>query len=238
MSGFWSSETLKRKLPDLVDPYDDSRVVHCAYELSMGSQAWVTSEDTTKGKIHVDLEERDRVCIPPGQFALLLIHETVIIPNSAIGLLSMKSKVKMRGLVNVSGFHVDPGYEGKLVFGVFNAGTLPISITQREPTFSLWYVSLDQPTEHTYSGSRQYVSGITDDQVTNLLGPVYSPTALAQQLSALDKAMDQRISYLEKRLDWWRGTGIVIIGGVIAIVGGLLALGFQWLLTNWHKLFS
>lgn len=234
MSGFWSSETLQQRLPEVVDPYDASRVVNCAYELSMGNQAWITSEDTSKGKIQVELDERDRVLIPPGQFALLLICETVTIPNSAIGLLSMKSKYKMRGLVNVSGFHVDPGYAGKLVFGVFNAGTLPISIGQREPTFLLWFVSLDQPTQDVYSGLRQHVSDITSDQVRDLMGPVSSPTALAQRLSALG----QRISVLESRLNWWRGSGIAIIGSVIAISGGLLTLGFQLLLSNWDNLFG
>ncbi len=217
MSGFWSSETLERRLPELVDPYDDLRVVHCAYELSMGSQAWVTNKDTTKGKIQVDLEERDRVCIPPGQFALLLIRERVAIPNDAIGLLSMKSKVKMRGLVNVSGFHVDPGYEGKLVFGVFNAGTLPISIRQGEPTFLLWYVSLDQPTENTYSGLRQNITYITDDQVRDLVGPIYNPTALAQRIDAIENTLQRR-----------RSTSI-------AMIAGLVVLGISLLLSNWDK---
>lgn len=220
MSGFWSSETLERRLPELVDPYNASRVVHCAYELSMGSQAWVTSKDTTKGTIQVDLEERDRVCIPPGQFALLLIHERVVIPNDAIGLISMKSKVKMRGLVNVSGFHVDPGYEGKLVFGVFNAGTLPISIRQGEPTFQMWYVSLDQPTDNTYRGSRQKVTNITDDQVRDLAGPIYNPTALAQRLDALENTLQRR-----SRI-------------AIAIIAGLVVLGVSVLLANWDKVFE
>lgn len=217
MSGFWSSETLKRRLPELVDPYDASQVIHCAYELSMGSQAWVTSKDTTKGTIQVDLEDRDRICIPPGQFALLLIHERVIIPDDAIGLLSMKSKYKMRGLVNVSGFHVDPGYEGKLVFGVFNAGTLPISITQREPTFQLWYASLDQPTENTYSGHRQKITKITDDQVRDLAGPIYNPTALAQRLDSLENTLQRRRSI------------------AIATIAGLLVLGISLLLSHWDK---
>lgn len=232
MSGFWSTETLKRRLPDLIEPYNDSRVVHCAYELSMGSQAWVTSKDSNKTTIQVELDGRDRVLIPPGQFALLLIQEKVIIPNSAIGLLSMKSGVKMRGLVNVSGFHVDPGYDGKLVFAVFNAGSIPIPIEQGAPTFLLWYVSLDHPTTNTYSGSRQYKSDITDDQVRSLLGPVYSPTALARQLTAVDQALGQRISVMETRLDWWRSMGIVIIGSAIAVLASLLTLGIQWILTN------
>ena len=38
MSGFWSSETLNARLPELDDPYDGSRVVNCAYALSMEGQ--------------------------------------------------------------------------------------------------------------------------------------------------------------------------------------------------------
>ena len=70
MSGFWSSETLQRRLPTLIDPYDASRVANCGYELSMGNQAWVTGEDTNKGRIQVDLGEKDRVPSWPVRIAL------------------------------------------------------------------------------------------------------------------------------------------------------------------------
>ncbi|MDE0171783.1 MAG: hypothetical protein OXS29_20150 [bacterium] len=168
MSGFWSSETLKQNLPDLITPYREPHVVNCAYELSMGNQAWVTSSDQQQSRISVDLNEGERVNIPPGQFAHLLIHEYVRVPNSAVGLLSMKSKVKMRGLVNVSGFHVDPGYEGHLVFAVFNAGSSAITIRQREPTFLLWYVSLDETTKDLYKGSRRKSTDIESHQLMDL----------------------------------------------------------------------
>jgi hypothetical protein len=35
--------------------------------------------------------------------------------------ISMRTAFKFKGLVNISGFHVDPGYKGKLIFAVFNA---------------------------------------------------------------------------------------------------------------------
>jgi dCTP deaminase len=47
----------------------------------------------------------------------------------------MKFKIKQRGLVNVSGFHVDPGYSGKLLFSVYNAGPRSIVLTRGEPVF-------------------------------------------------------------------------------------------------------
>ena len=210
MSGFWSSETLKRELPRLIEPYDSTRVIHCSYELSMGNEAWVTHRDHTKTRVKVMLDIDERVNIPAGQFALLLVDEVITIPSNAIGLISMKSKAKMRGLINVSGFHVDPGYKGKLVFGVFNAGSKAITLTQGEPTFLLWYVSLDEPTEGVYCGSRQNVVHITDDQVMSLTGPTFNPSALAE-----------RVSRLEKRRDRWSNLWAKVI---IAVISALIVL--------------
>ena len=125
--------------------------------------------------------------IPPGQLALLLVHEKVEIPQDALGFISMKSRFKMRGLVNVSGFHVDPGYQGKLVFSVFNAGSNDIMIRRREPTFLLWLTSLDRYSTDPYVGGRQGRSEITSDQYMNLSGPTYNPTALAQRVTELER---------------------------------------------------
>jgi len=167
----------------------------------------------------VDLNEGERVNIPPGQFAHLLIHEYVRVPNSAVGLLSMKSKVKMRGLVNVSGFHVDPGYEGHLVFAVFNASSSAITIRQREPTFLLWYVSLDETTKDLYKGSRRKSTDIESHQLMDLSGPTYNPTALAE-----------RVAELERRRDWWKHITIgVIVAFLSLMVGNMLGRGVDLL---------
>ena len=212
MSGFWSSETLAERLPELIDPFDQSRIENCAYELSMGDQSYVTSSDDNQTRVCVRLDEGVLVNILPGQLAHLLIHECVAIPDDAVGLLSMKSKFKMSGLVNVSGFHVDPGYEGRLVFAVFNAGSVPIVVKQQEPVFLLWYVSLDSPTEDLYRGSRHKSKDIDQDQIMRLKGPTYNPTALAE-----------RVSRLERHQDWWRNISLAIIAGLVLLVISLIS---------------
>ena len=208
MPGFWSSETLERELPNLIVPYNPSRVTNCAYELSMGQQACVTSSGTKQAhsRSRVALKEFEQVTIPPGQFAQLLVYENIEIPANAVGLISMKSTIKMRGLVNVSGFHVDPGYEGKLKFAVFNAGSQDIVIRQGDPTFLLWYVSLDQTTNDIYSGSRQHVEDITAEDQMNLRGPTYNPTALAD-----------RVSRIENRYGRWRAINVTVGAGLILL---------------------
>jgi dCTP deaminase len=125
--GFWSTETLKERLDKekIVSPYAPSAVKACCYELSVGEEAFVTGESAKK----IILKEGDAVGIPPGQVVLILTRETIKVPLNTIGFLSIKFGWKARGLINISGFHVDPGFEGKLVFSMYNAGVQTIQLS-------------------------------------------------------------------------------------------------------------
>src|SRR5690349_1888369 len=116
---FWSTEKVKEEHSKgcLINPFDGSRVKHGAYELALGPEAFLTSYSEGKKKI---LNDSEQLVIPPGQFGLLLTEEQVMVPNNAIGLISIKAGIKFRGLVNVSGFHVDPMFKGRLKFSVYN----------------------------------------------------------------------------------------------------------------------
>lgn len=147
---FWSSEVLALRLPQekLVDPFMAKRIKHAAYELSLGGEAYVTS--TPK---KVSLANGDHITIPPGQFALLHTAETVTVPHDAIALISIKAKIKLNGLINISGFHVDPGFTGQLVFSVHNAGSRSVTIACGDPTFLIWYSDLTSATTDIYNGT-------------------------------------------------------------------------------------
>jgi hypothetical protein len=80
-----------------------------------------------------DLSFGRLLTIYAGQFAYLLTEEVVKIPSSAMGLISLKFGVKGPGLINVSGFHVDPGYWGRLVFSVYNAGPSEARLQRHAP---------------------------------------------------------------------------------------------------------
>lgn len=180
MSGFWSSETMKARLPALIDPYRESRVTNCSYELSLGTQVFVTEDDKTRRDIAIGKQ----IQIPPGQFANLLTEETVSVPDDALGLISMKFTLKQPGLVNVSGFHVDPGYTGRLLFSVYNAGPQAVPITSGKPAFLLWYCSLDGATADRYD--RPPRNEITDRDIERLGGEVFSPQTLGPRLYDLE----------------------------------------------------
>src|SRR6266498_245544 len=179
---FWSSEKLKQRQqlqPNLVEPFENGAVKHGAYELSLGPEAFLTSYDDGKKRILTDSEQ---LVIPPGQFGLLLTEEQVSVPRDAIGFISITAGIKFRGLVNVSGFHVDPGFTGRLKFSVYNAGSRDIILERRQRVFLLWFSDLDQITDDTYAGSHANQNAITPDDVMRIQGQIASPGQLKNEI--------------------------------------------------------
>ena len=200
---------MRSQLPELINPFDETRIVNCSYELSMGSEAHITGEGS---KTKRELDDQEQIHIPPGQFAQLLTFEIVSIPDSALGFISIKSRFKSRGLVNVSGFHVDPGYKGRLLFSVYNAGPNYIALSQGTPTFLLWYSFLDLPTADLYGGARSGLEVISDEDVMRLQGDVYSPQALAERVAAIEKWF----------LTFRRWGGIAMAAVITTLLGALV----------------
>src|ERR1700730_4403769 len=130
---FWSGQKLEQRMPSLVSGFSKDRIDCAAYTLRMGTQYYLTaSEADVETNRPRTLEAGDSVAIPSGQFAVLLTQETVTIPPGVIAFISIRTGLKARGLVNVSGFHGDPGYCAPLRFSVFNAGPTTICVKQGE----------------------------------------------------------------------------------------------------------
>ncbi len=158
---FWSGQTVKRRIEQegLVSPFDPKNIDCAAYTLHVGYEAFVTRDKSDQAKQigrggnapgHIIVRDDGSLAIPPGQFAFLIAKEVVKVPSDAIGFISIKTRKKFQGLVNVSGFHVDPGWKGRLIFAVFNAGSVIITIRPDEPLFLLFFSSLDMESEEPY----------------------------------------------------------------------------------------
>ena len=131
---FWGGQSLLTRLPSLgiVAPFFASQIDLNAYTLRMGSQAYITPDHNAilsrHNIIELDWNTNSNFNIPAGQFAFLLTEEIVHIPNNVMGFISLRTGIKFQGLINVSGFHVDPGYHGQLVYAVYNAGPSQIHL--------------------------------------------------------------------------------------------------------------
>jgi dCTP deaminase len=196
---FWSSEKLRFRLAtdQLVVPYEESRVVHSAYELGVGAEAFITSNP---GDI-TQLAHGRKILIPPGQFGLLVTREIVHVPTTAIAFISIRAGIKFQGLVNVSGFHVDPGYRGRLRFAVYNAGSRDIVLDQDQRVFMIWYADLDTKDDNPYPEKATLPFAISADDVSKIKGDVASPAELKKQLDELKVEHDKKFHEFALELD-------------------------------------
>lgn len=246
---FWSSQTLESRLPNLIKPFNKERIDSASYELSLGEEVYISPlPDTPENERRKTLLKKgETVFIPPGQFAFLITSEQVSIPNDAIAFISMKFKPKAKGLINVSGFHVDPGYKGRLIFAVYNAGPLNFHVEYGEQLFAIWFADLDAVDKRarTKDGFSLIPTDMLNvpDLVSSLPYLVKRLDNAEENLAKRQEDLVERLVNMEKKVEGYSAQqaliyGIIVgvIGGVIvAIITGLIAFIPGWFASNLNK---
>jgi dCTP deaminase len=216
---FWSGEALGERLPNLIDPYSEDLIDCAAYTLKIGHEVYVSpnTHSTDPQSVTVRrLGDGEAFTIPPGQFAFLLTEEIVTVPPDAMAFISMKAKIKFRGLINVSGFHVDPGFTGKLIFSVFNAGPLTVHLRQGQPTFLIWYAGLDRTSSKIRKAPEQL--SIPAEIITGVSGELQSFESLSSKIKDVEKSMMDRVHSVEREQTYYRVIGAVALGVVLVVL--------------------
>jgi dCTP deaminase len=208
---FWGGERLftegvQKKIVDPFDPNKADSIDCSAFTLTMGAEAYVTPSygDDPRTSVKQQLREPriftmagqsarssgGTVVIPPGQFAFLLTEEIVSIPKDTMGFISLKSKPKFGGLINVSGFHVDPGFRGKLIFSVFNAGPSSILVNRGDSLFLLWIADLSGQAKSPYFKQGLGYSEIPSDFISKVATENHSLRSLSKTVEELKIEVD------------------------------------------------
>jgi dCTP deaminase len=217
---FWSGETLLSRLPSLIEPFKPDQIDCAAYTLRMGSEVYVSPSESEQHPDRITIQKLtpdQRFTIPAGQFAFLLTEEKVTVPRGKIAFISMKSGFKLRGLVNVSGFHVDPGYSGHLIFAVFNAGPKTIHLRRGEDCFLIWYADLDDPESQRAKTGGGHKS-ISTELVTRISGEVMSFDGLNAKIKELKTDYDDRIHKIERDHTMIKTVGAIIVAVLMTVV--------------------
>jgi dCTP deaminase len=194
---FWSGEKLlaQATAPDskLITPFSKDQIDCNAYTLRMGIQYYKTSDrevksgDAPKREL---LGPNDSFIIPSGQFAFLLSRESISVPIDSMAFISMRLDVKLQGLINVSGFNVDPGYSGKLVYAVYNASPSSIQIAENDPLFKIWFCNLDGTVTDKYTKiSDGGLNEITSKMMRGMNRETISIQALKEDVESLRFSM-------------------------------------------------
>ncbi|MCJ2134040.1 deoxycytidine triphosphate deaminase [Methylobacterium sp. J-026] len=214
---FWGNIELRRRLPDIVSDYEEGRLDRGTYKLRVGPEVYVSptgvgSDQKNKTKLKLDLG-RDFV-IPAGQFAFLLTEETVTIPEDALAFISVRAKYKFRGLVNVSGFHVDPGFAGRLIFSVFNAGPGEVHLERCEECFHIWFADLR---DHELIGPKVGYQNIPSEIINPIAGEIQSFAGLDAKITDTDKRLADKITAVEREQAVIKWATALLVGAAITL---------------------
>jgi dCTP deaminase len=236
---YWSGEKLIQN-KSVVTDFDIQQVDANAYNLRMGKCYFRTADGADEAaQTKTLLADRQPFIIPTGQFAFLLTSETVNVPANAMAFISMRTGVKFKGLINVSGFHVDPGYSGKLVYAVFNASPLPIHLCEGDPIFKIWFADIDRESSPSYLFKGSSQNDISNDLIRGMGKEIYSLQALAENMRDLKRDVDLELAKQKPAVDnltfVWRA---VVLGVVGAIIISVLALAWPSLIAGGYWISS
>lgn len=186
------------------------RIAGASVDLCLGAHYYLSSEAVPK----VLTGEDPYLRIPRGDFALLMTDERVQLPPDMLALITMKLGVaKARGLINVSGFHVDPGFEGALTYAVYNAGPSDITVKYRDPLFQIFFSQLSSTAKKPYDG--------------DMKGRTELPTEMVAKIASGDPVnpvnLDKRLRQLELKATMLTAGLAILAAPLVAYIIGVLS---------------
>jgi len=197
-------------LPIFIDDIEYVCLRAANYDLRLGEDIYVTTEKTPR-KLNA-MGADGVLTIEPGEFGILMAHEYILIPPDLIGFISVRLTFKQKGLVNISGFHADPGFYGRLVFAVFNAGPNDVPLRYKERVFMIMFNKLTEPSPKVEESKWQGMKDIPIETIFGLRGTSVSV-----------RNLDERVKRLEMVFP-------IVVTGVISIVVAVIA----WIINNWR----
>jgi len=172
-------------------------------DLALGNRVFVTPS-----KVPRELEKNQIINIHPGQFAALNTEEILDIPEKYIGFITIRFTYKSKGLVNISGFHVDPGFYGRSVFSVYNAGPTTVTLRRGKKIFSLFLANIEKGAK--YEGGYANMKDIPISIIEPLAG------AKVPSLQVLETKVNRNDTLLTIY-------GTILVGLVLSLLGALIS---------------
>ncbi len=136
----------------LIEPFSEESLQPAGYDLRVGDEAYL------RGKI-VNVKELETLVIPPKAHALILTLERIKLPDDIMGDMKLRSSLAREGLIGSLAW-VDPGWDGKLTLGVYNASDKPVELSYGERFVQIAFIRLEGPARNPYRGRYQGSGGI------------------------------------------------------------------------------
>lgn len=220
-----------------IEPFTEEQLEPASYDMRIGRKVLASHSER---EIH--LENRGSATIHPGEFALITTLETLNVPTDVAGHIGIRSFYTRKGLVLLAGSHLDPGYQGHLTLGVYNAAPRNVTLEYREGFCTVEFHKLRKEVEEPYESSKhqiqesippadkQYLSTLETESLSSMDESIRTLTETVGELSEGQNSLNDTMSDLTKNVNElsanvdnlekivWRGLGGLFLAILAAVV--------------------
>ena len=211
------SHTIDRKIL-AIEPFEKEKLKGASYDLSLGEEALISNRDQ---KVLLSADSATSLNLDAGDFALVLTKELVKLPLNIAGSIGMRSTLARRGLILLHGMQIDPGFEGHLRFGLYNASPRRITLDYADDLCMIEFHKLAGNSTKIPPRNEDLIKGRIPENDKLFLRTLEttSLSSLAQEM----RTMSMSVKELTTQVTAQAATqNTIIIPGVIAIFAGVL----------------
>ncbi|MCK4815523.1 dCTP deaminase [bacterium] len=131
--------------------FDEVSLQAASYDGRVGDRALIGGAD-----LETDVAKSRSVMIRPGEFILFTTREKFKLSDNLAANLGLRSYYGRKGLTLLAGLQIDPGFEGHLVIGGYNAAPRKLVLDYEAPFVTIEFHRLSAAVETPYvSGEEQ-----------------------------------------------------------------------------------
>lgn len=127
------------------ETFQESSLEASSYDIRIGTKGVVGGEG-----VEIDFR-RDAMELGPGAFGGVISYEKLSLPDNVCARIGFKRALSYEGIILLTGTLVDPGYEGHLLFGVYNGSQRKVLLRFNKKLCNVVFERLANPPERQAS---------------------------------------------------------------------------------------
>lgn len=193
--------------------FSEASLEPASYDMRVGNKMLIST-----GEAEVELSRKGSATLDPGAFALVTTHEKLALSDTIAGHIGVKSYYTRKGMVMLTGLQIDPGFEGVLVIGLYNASPRSLTLDYLAPFCTVEFYQLARPVEKTFRPGDEQREGSIPRADKD-----YLRTLETESLSEMSKSIRQltmdvaSLSHSMRTVYWVMGVGFTILSIITAL---------------------
>jgi deoxycytidine triphosphate deaminase len=211
---------------DILRPFDEDRLKPAGYELTIGDEYVLEGE-------RKELKKDGEIRIPSFSVVVIKTAETINLPRFLIARWNIRVRWAYEGLLWVGGPQVDPGWVGHLFCPLYNLSRKTVVLRSGDPIALMDFVT----TTPFRSGESQPYKRppkrvlLEEYNAAELRSALYSQAN--ERITQIEEDTKNRISSIEKRFEFFLGSGLVILAILFATLAIFVTFGHETIIPVW-----